>query len=522
MLLSICLSPSVVFAQNSPGQIIRYRTVATEKTVPGPGAGTYLVSAPYGKPVLSAATLDEIKKQQVLSVELVYTRFRRSEKFDQTRLNLQRLENLQRILPQVFADNKVDWQLTEQTGAADFKTGQTYFHGFIIRTRKSAFTAKDREAELSTLAEEAKTAASASKSAGSTGTSTRERNTSAAYDTEPIKYYETGPVFGSDPCELPEDVAAHLAYPAEASIRNISGRIQAQITVNRAGGVQDIKITEGMGFGCDLAVKEYLKTMPVWKPAKTKAGNVNAYVTLNFWFAMDESKIPASEMPCDLVVVMPKDKKTDGHTTDESNRVVSEIFSRQKDWNQVAVVCDVTASMGPYMGDLLKWFRLNQGRIKHFTFFNDGDMAPDSRKAIGSTGGIYHSPDPAVEAVETEMYRAMRGGWGGDLPENDVEALLEAENNAPFAQRLVWIADNYATPRDLTLLPRITKPVSIVICSVQGGVNPDLLNAARKLKATLHTLYTDLPDISGLKDGERVTVDERQYELVNGKFVRIY
>ena len=116
----------------------------------------------------------------------------------------------------------------------------------------------------------------------------------------------------------------------------------------------------------------------------------------------------------------------------------------------------------------------------------------------------------------------MRNGWGGDLPENDVEALLDAEKNAPFAERIIWVADNYSTPRDLNLLPKLKKPVSIIMCSSRGGVNTDYLNIARQLKASLHTLSTDLPDVSRLKDGDRVTVDERQYELINGKFIRIY
>ena len=517
--LPLLLLPFFALAQVTPEQVARYKINSVEKVVPQPGPDTYAIEAPYGEPILSAATLAELKTKQIISVELVYTLFRRSETFDQIRLNLQRLQNLQRILPAIFSDHQVDWQLTEQTGAKDYEVGQTYFHGFILLTRKAEFTAEDRDEEIKAVIEDIKESTAA---ITPTRDGFRPRNPLTKYDTDPIKYYDVGPVFSKDPCDLKDDVVGHIEYPMEASVRNISGKVQAQFTVNRSGSVQDIKITQGLGFGCDEAVKKYIKTMPKWTPARTKAGNVNAYVTLNFWFAMDIDKAPASDIPCEVIIIMPKGKAADSVQTANRNVTVSEILNRQKNWSQVAVVCDVTGSMGPYMSDLMTWFRTNSTRIKHFTFFNDGDSSPDSRKAIGNTGGIYQMPTTSYEAVETEMYKAMRNGWGGDLPENDVEALLAAEKSAPFTTRIVWVADNYATPRDLSLLPKLTKPVSIIICSIKGGVNVDYLNIARQLNASLHTLTTDLPDLSKMKDGERVTIDERQYELVNGKFVRIY
>lgn len=510
-------------AQTTPEQIAAYKITSVDSVRPEPGADVYVISAPYGKPILTAGVLDEISKKQVLSVDLVYTRYRRSDGFDQVALNLTRLKNLRELLPALFNDHKIDWQLIEQTGAADYATGQTYFHGFIIRTRKAEFTAEDRAEEIKTMEKDVAEDAAAKGSVPKKG-KFRDRNPLLKYDTDPVRYYDVGPVFSMDPCDLADDAVGHIEYPMEALARNISGKVQVQITVNRSGGVQDIKITEGLGFGCDEAVKKYLKTMPKWTPARNRNGNVNAYVTLNFWFVMDLSKAPEPESPCDLIAILPKGKTADRDSLYAANRTttVSEIFSRQKNWNQVGVVCDVTGSMGPYMSDLLKWFRQNTSRIKYFTFFNDGDMAPDSRKAVGSTGGIYRTPAVSFETVEAELYKAMRNGWGGDLPENDVEALLDAEKNAPFATRLVWIADNYATPRDLALLSKVTKPVSIIICSARGGVNTDFLNIARRLKASLHTLSTDLPDVYKAKDGERISVDGRQYELINGKFVRIY
>lgn len=514
-------SPLVAISQISPEQIIKYKIHSTDKVSPQTSDDVYVISAPYGKPILTAATLQEIKNKQVIAVELVYTKFRRSESFNQEKLNLNRFQNLKKILPTIFKSNSIDWKITEQTGATDYNTGQAYFHGFIIGTRAGKFTAKDREAELKEMEKAIDGDGGTEVSGTGIEKKYRDRNLTPTYDLETVKYYNMGAEFTDDPCELVDDAVGHIEYPSEAQIRKISGRVQAQFTVNKNGDVQDIKITEGIGFGCEDAVKKYLQTMPKWKPARDKQGAVSSYVTLNFWFIMNPDIMPASEMPCDLIIIVPKGS-TVASMADTRNNVVSEIFSRNKNWNNVAVVCDATGSMGPYMSDLMKWFRMNVSRIKYFTFFNDGDLKSDGQKAIGNTGGLYNTPAIGYEAVEKEMYTAMRNGFGGDLPENDVEALLEAQNNAPFAERLIWIADNYATPRDIALLPKITKPVSIIICSSQNMVSTDYLNIAYKIKASVHTLTADLPNISAMNDGEKVTIDGREYQLVGEKFYRTY
>ena len=513
--------PLVAVAQTSPEQIVKYKVNVVDKVAPEKSAQTFFISAPYGKPVLSSDRANAIKKQQIIAVELVYTKFRRSENFNQEKLNLNRLQNLQKIFPGLFADNHVDWKITEQTGATDYTTGQTYFHGFIVTVRKGEFSAKDREAELAEMEKVFKESGSSSTSDKDAGKKFRERNTHPSYDKSTVTYYNVGPRFSDDPCELMADAMEFIKFPMEAQARSISGKVRAEITVNKNGDVQEIKITEGPGYGCEDAVKNYLKTMPKWKPAKDKQGPTNAYVMLNFWFISDLRFLPSSEMPCDLIVITPKDVIPNIQAT-ATSRVVSEIFDRHKNWNNIAVVCDVTGSMGPYMSDLMKWFRLNASRIKHFTFFNDGDMKSEAQKAVGNTGGIYNIPATNYENVEMEMFKAMRNGFGGDLPENDVEAVLEAEKNAPFAERIVWIADNYATPRDVSLLPKITKPVSIIVCSNSSAVSVDYLNIARKIKASLHTLTADFPDLSSMKDGEKITVDNREYQLVGEKFVRVY
>ena len=86
----------------------------------------------------------------IARVDLVYTRYRLSETFDQRDLNRQRLENLQAYFPDWLDNPAIEWGMIEQTGLTDHNKGDNYFHGFRITHRKE-FTEADLNAELELL-----------------------------------------------------------------------------------------------------------------------------------------------------------------------------------------------------------------------------------------------------------------------------------------------------------------------------------------------------------------------------------
>ena len=58
----------------------------------------------------------------------------------------------------------------------------------------------------------------------------------------------------------------------------------------------------------------------------------------------------------------------------------------------IALVMDVTGSMSGHIAALMNWIRTNSKDglpFTSYTFFNDGDKKPKSKKKIGKTGGIY-------------------------------------------------------------------------------------------------------------------------------------
>lgn len=206
-----------------------------------------------------------------------------------------------------------------------------------------------------------------------------------------------------------------------------------------------------------------------------------------------------------------------------NDSVVSAVLNRNKNWKEMLVVCDITGSMSPYTTQLLAWYKLNtgSGKVNNFVFFNDGDMQSNSNKIIGSTGGIYGTAANGFEPVMNTATKAMRNGFGGDCPENNLEALQYGLTNYGDAKEIIMIADNWATPRDLSLTEKINRPVRIIICGGFMGINPAYLDLARKTGGSVHTMESDLTDLAKLHEDETITIGIFKYKLEGGKFIRV-
>lgn len=206
-----------------------------------------------------------------------------------------------------------------------------------------------------------------------------------------------------------------------------------------------------------------------------------------------------------------------------SDSVVTSVFHRNRQWKEMLVVCDITGSMSPYTAQLFAWFKLNttNNRVKNFVFFNDGDMKLDQEKTIGSTGGIYAVTASQFEPVIARATYAMSRGCGGDCPENNLEALQYGLANYGDAKEVVMIADNWATPRDMSLAASINRPVHIIVCGASVGINTAYLELARKTGGSVHTMEQDLTDLATMHEGETVSIGSFLYKLQDGHFVPV-
>jgi len=200
----------------------------------------------------------------------------------------------------------------------------------------------------------------------------------------------------------------------------------------------------------------------------------------------------------------------------------TKIFKRKK-WSNSAFACDITGSMSPYLSQLVIWLSLTDldQEKASFLFFNDGDMTPDSKKIIGQTGGLYSCVGGKdFKKIISTMKKGMSNGFGGDGPENNIEALIELQSKNPKVEELVMVADNWAPIKDIALVSKINKPVRIILCGVnKNAINVDYLNLAHKTGGSIHTIEEDLEKLSETKIGSTIQFNHKVYVLTKKGFV---
>ncbi len=203
---------------------------------------------------------------------------------------------------------------------------------------------------------------------------------------------------------------------------------------------------------------------------------------------------------------------------------VFKVFKRNK-WKDCAVVADFTGSMSPYIAQLLMWYGLTftANPYTDFTFFNDGDMADDASKKIGSTGGIYYCKSGNFDTVMNTALNCVRGGYGGDTPENNIEALLYTIKKNPHLKEIVLIVDNWAPMRDFALIDKVKIPVRVIVCGYNQNpyLNLQYMELAYRTKGSLHTMEDDLTKLTEVSEGKTVKVGKEEFKLSGGHFYKI-
>lgn len=63
-------------------------------------------------------------------------------------------------------------------------------------------------------------------------------------------------------------LADNIKYPSEASRNEISGVVYINFQVGPDGNIRDVKVTKGIGYGCDEEAVRVVSKMPAWTPGK--------------------------------------------------------------------------------------------------------------------------------------------------------------------------------------------------------------------------------------------------------------
>lgn len=518
----VCLSIS---AQETTESLIA-RVIATQpRLIPKydarERAHVYLLRTGFNDAIYSNKTgLQGLKGKVITKVELVYTTYRKSETFDQHGLNRKRLRALIAAAPQLLTQPGIEWVLIGQTGCTSSEQGKDYYHGVTITYREPASEALS-ETELSFLKEVA---------AGSVP--------SYAYDAyleDKMPKDSAGGAAGVPAIKMPEFpggernridfFTANLKYPSQGETEEPE-QVAAQFVIDQEGNIKNISLPNGQNSPFDNEVIRFLKSLPDWKPATIDGKKIDCMVMLTVDF-MDRGRVIAS--PLEIYAMnapdIPKAPKFDyaGIKPTPQSKMVSSTLQKN-DWKNTVLVCDVTASMAPYSAQVLEYikteFKMRDTTLTRFVFFNDGDGRKDNTKKAGNVGGIYTTHATTLDEVLKVMGEAMRKGDGGDLEENNIEALVQAETFCPTCTSTTLIADNLASPRDLALVAQLTKPVHVIVCGNGPVLNEDYMNLVRMTKGSLHFQGRDYTNLHTFEEGATVQVGKETFVVKKGKYVR--
>ena len=513
-------------------QLNAYRTARYQ---PLPDLEVLQLPSAFSGTELQALHLNE---RHIVRIDLVYTAFKLNPGFDQRQLNLNRLRNLAVAVPGLLQDESVTWTLVEQTGCNSPAECQPFFHGFVVYVARHA-TAATMRADLDSLTRKLRLLA---------------KKRPKARKKTPDKKVA---------CNLPgsrfsnRQMARNLRRNYHCPQRDAQ-LVSFQLAVAADGTTQRVQVLPAGAPLCAAELEEAIRKSAVFGAgflidgkrfpflAKgvvrlpigpfqvigppdvvfTSFALADSAARLYRVFLKKKNKQHKNDY-CEARItkagelLAAADTATHAMPLPADANVVARVMQRHPEWPKEVVVMDVTGSMFPYSYDLLAWLQLSAlENEKTFVFFNDGNDLPDKQKRVGKTGGLFHVKTDSYQPIENKLIEAMKAGGGGDAPENDAEALLYAQQlaAAPEATDLILIADNYTFPRDAKLLKNTTAHVRIILCGVHDYINPKYLALARRHGFSLHTIETDITDLSKLLEGETILLQGQQYLVTKDGF----
>lgn len=220
--------------------------------------------------------------------------------------------------------------------------------------------------------------------------------------------------------------------------------------------------------------------------------------------------------------------RTAAQKSSEASRIPqSEFVSRvlsENHWKNAALVCDVTSSMNSYNNQLLSWLgnqlAAKDSSVMRIVLFNDLDHLSKSHHDPATAPGLYSfTPTTSNDAAE-RIREAAADCNGGDVSENNVLALLRAQQDAPACEQLIMINDNNV-PWDFFLASRITRPVHIIVCGPPAALEVCYLNLARSTKGSVHFNGRSYTGLESYTEGGELAVDNTIYVIRGGEFARL-
>lgn len=473
---------------------------------------------------------DQVQKQVekidgvVEKVFYIYTGYAQSASFNQRLLDEKRIKKLAAIYPEVLSNRFVNWEMIEQTGCNSAEEGKKYFHGFVVQFREVP-TAESREEELKRLE-----SFFMNPEAGFIAPDTNPlENQFDNESTEKTKTEDEKAQFPGGNYALFQYFRDSLPGGGKMALNRDDLWAKFKVSIDSEGNVGAPQFQEDYPDYIEKDIERVFKNMPKWTP-ETKnqipvASTIDLELRMSFspivrgMYNRDGKKPDFKEGEVEEFQSTLNRPSTEAEAriskTERSSiyKGMEKIATREK----VAVVMDVTSSMSSHVAALSWWISNSKDSLNvvHYTFFNDGDNRPDNTKKIGKTGGIYHGE--RLFDYTAILMDAMRNGTGGDLEENDLEAVLEAQSKVSGADALLLIVDNFSDVRDLSLLDEVTRKVHVLVAGEVAAVRECYLDIAKRTGGDMIVNGKRIP-LENMVAGMQISVAESTYIFDGNRF----
>lgn len=105
------------------------------------------------------------------------------------------------------------------------------------------------------------------------------------------KANHVSPEFPGGKNKMFEFVQSNLVYPEEAINNNIEGTVVIQFAIGKDGKLSNEKVIKGIGYGCDEAALNVIKSMPDWKAGELNGEKSKLELSIPVKFKLDPEKV---------------------------------------------------------------------------------------------------------------------------------------------------------------------------------------------------------------------------------------
>ncbi|XOV66609.1 MAG: hypothetical protein ACFHU9_13365 [Fluviicola sp.] len=458
-------------------------------------------------------------------VYYIYTSYKQNPAFNQKELNRQRIQKLAEQVPEILENRYIEWNIIEQTGCSSPEMGKKFFHGFVLEYQRVA-SQENREQEIANLEAFLKHPEKGFSMENDPGTSEMKARLAASINSNNREESETTGTsteanFTDGNLALYQYFKKNLPAGGEVSKNRDDSWVPFSFEVNQEGKISDVRFGEAKPY-IQRDIEKLLSEMPNWNPATENGVPVSSRVNLELRMSYSphvrgmyyrDGKKPIftqQEVADQTMKELAVDEQTEERIFKVEQSAVYRSMEEVISKGHVAMVMDVTTSMSLHLASM-NWWVANSAdslNVVHYTFFNDGDNVDDKKKKSGKTGGIYHGTE--LRDLPATLLEAMRNGNGGDIVENDFEAVLAAQKEQAGANTLLLIVDNFSDVRDEHLLAQIQMKTHVLLAGDVTTVRECYLNLA---KATGGDVFVNGKRINlgNVRKGGRINIAEATY-----------